>query len=118
MTTVTEIAPARVAELLEAGEAQVVDVRTEPEREAGRIAGSSHVPLERLGESAGELDEGRPVVFYCRSGDRSAMAAEAFRASGWEASSMGGGLLAWADAGLPLEPEGGEVTSPSGLPPK
>lgn len=113
-----ELAPKRVAELLEKGEAQVVDVRTDEERAAGRIAGSEHLPLERLSQLTEQLDESRPVVFYCRSGDRSGVAAEAFRASGWEASNMQGGLVAWAEAGLPLEPEGGEVVSPSGLPPR
>ena len=113
-----ELAPERVRELAEGGEAQIVDVRTEGEHDAGHIADDVHLPLERVSESAEELDKGRPLVFYCRSGDRSAMAAEAFRASGWDATSMEGGLAAWAEAGLPLEPEGGEVTSPSGLPPR
>ena len=45
------------------------------------------------------------------------MAADAFAASGWDAHSIEGGLLAWAEAGLPLEPEGGEVADRSGLPP-
>jgi rhodanese-related sulfurtransferase len=113
-----ELDPQRVRELAQSGGAQIVDVRTEAEHEAGHVAGDVHVPLERVSESAGELDKDRPVVFYCRSGDRSAMAAEAFRASGWDASSMEGGLVAWAEAGNPLEPEDGEVTSPSGLPPR
>lgn len=116
--TTHELPPARVRELLEAGRAQVVDVRTDEEREAGRVPGSTHLPLERLGEAQDELDRERPVVFYCRSGDRSAMAADAFRASGWDASSMEGGIVAWAEGGLALEPEDGEVGSPSGLPPE
>jgi len=113
-----ELSPQRVRELAESGEAQIVDVRTEAEHEAAHIAGDLHLPLERVSESATELEQGRPIVFYCRSGDRSALAAEAFAASGWEASSMEGGLVAWADAGLPLEPAEGEVVSPSGLPPR
>lgn len=115
-TTANELEPARVRELLEQG-AQVVDVRTEDEREAGRVPGSLHIPLERLQESAGELDRDRPVVFYCRGGDRSAMAADAFAASGWDAATMAGGIAAWEEQGLPLEPEDGEVRAPSGLPP-
>jgi rhodanese-related sulfurtransferase len=113
-----ELTPERVRELAESGDAQVVDVRTEAEHDAGHVHGDLHLPLERVSESAVELDKGRPVIFYCRSGDRSAMAAEAFSASGWDASSMEGGLAAWAEAGLPLEPEHGEVVSPSGLPPR
>lgn len=114
-----ELTPARVKELAERGEAQVVDVRTEAERDAARVPGTAHIPLERLEEAApAELDRERPVVFYCRGGDRSAMAAEAFSASGWQASSMAGGIVAWAEEGLPVEPEAGEIVSPSGLPPR
>ena len=105
----SELAPARVKELLDAGETQLVDVREGYEHEAGRIAGARHVDLERLASEADSLERDRPVVFYCRSGSRSAMATQAFRASGWEAFNMAGGLLAWAGDGLPLEPEDGEV---------
>jgi rhodanese-related sulfurtransferase len=49
------------------------------------------------------------VVFYCRSGSRSAMATEAFRGAGFDAHNMVGGLLEWNAAGLPLEPADGYV---------
>ena len=110
-----ELSPEQVRALTDA---QLVDIRTQEERDAAHIPGTAHIPLERLEESAAELDRDRPLVLYCRSGDRSAMAAEAFSASGWDASSMQGGILAWAESGLPVEPEDGEIVSPSGLPPK
>jgi rhodanese-related sulfurtransferase len=44
------------------------------------------------------------------------MGAEALRASGWDAHNMAGGMLAWAERGLPLEPEGGEVLDRPTLP--
>jgi rhodanese-related sulfurtransferase len=103
-----EIGPRRAAELLAEG-ATVVDVRERYEREAGHIAGSRHIELGRLAAAAGELDRDLPLVFYCRVGARSAMAADAFRNAGFAAHTLGGGLLAWVDAGLPLEPEGGSV---------
>jgi rhodanese-related sulfurtransferase len=40
------------------------------------------------------------------------MAAQALREAGWDAHGMGGGIAAWAEAGLPLEPEGGVVAEP------
>ena len=49
------------------------------------------------------------MVFYCRSGARSAMATEAFRGAGFDAYNLTGGLLEWDAAGLPLEPDGGYV---------
>jgi len=67
------------------------------------------VELARLTEEAGSFDQERPLVFYCRSGGRSAVATQAFRASGFQAYNMTGGLLAWAAQELPLEPENGSV---------
>lgn len=111
-----EVEPERVAELVSSGEAQVIDVRTDTEYEAGRIRGAEHVPFEELTARAQTLDKSRPVLFYCQSGSRSAVAAEAFAASGWQAHTMTGGLAEWAERGLPLDPEGGRVKPPSGLP--
>ncbi|MGH2878040.1 MAG: rhodanese-like domain-containing protein [Solirubrobacteraceae bacterium] len=88
---------------------QVIDVREPYEREAGHIAGSAHIPLVELTARASEIDRERPAVFYCRVGARSDMAAQAFRASGYKALSMEGGLVRWAREGLPLSPEGGSV---------
>ena len=104
-----ELSPREVARLLDDGHVQLVDVREPYEYEAGRIAGARHVELSRLAEEAPSLDPARPVVFYCRVGARSAVATQAFRAGGIEAHNMTGGLVAWATAGLPLEPDGGSV---------
>jgi rhodanese-related sulfurtransferase len=89
--------------------AQLVDVRAEHEWEMGRIAGARHLPLAELAERVGELDRDRPVVLYCRGGNRSTMATEALAAEGYDAVKLNEGIVGWADAGLPLEPEGGEV---------
>jgi rhodanese-related sulfurtransferase len=107
--TESDIAPQRVAELLESGEVQLVDVREPYEYEAGHIAGVTHIELEHLAARAGEIDAERPVVFHCRLGRRSALATEAFRTSGYDAYNMAGGIQAWAEKGLPLEPDGGRV---------
>ena len=104
-----DVTPQRVAELLRSGEAQVVDVREPYEREAGHIAGTRHIELERLASQAETIDRERPVVFHCRLGARSGLATRAFREAGWDAYNMTGGIQAWAEAGLPLEPEGGYV---------
>jgi rhodanese-related sulfurtransferase len=105
-----EIDPERVdAWLAEEPQLQLVDVRETYEREAGHIAGSRHIELVHLSSQAATLDRERPVVFYCRVGARSLMAAQAFRASGFRAHSMTGGLLRWAQEGRPLAPEGGHV---------
>ncbi|MBA2764404.1 MAG: rhodanese-like domain-containing protein [Thermoleophilaceae bacterium] len=104
-----DLTPERVRELLAAGEIQLIDVREPHEWEAGRIEGARHVELTQLSSEAASIDRGRPVVFQCRIGARSTMAAEAFRASGYEAFNLGGGILAWVQAGLPLIPDDGRV---------
>jgi rhodanese-related sulfurtransferase len=112
-----QIAPERLVELIDRNEAELVDVRTDEERDAGRIPGSRHVPLDSLAQQATTFDQSKTLVFYCRSGDRSGGAADAFSASGRDAYSLAGGILAWVEEGQAIEPEGGEVGHPSGLPP-
>lgn len=109
MSATDDLTPRQAADLLREQEAQLVDVRTPEEHAAGRIDGDVHIELERLPAEADALDRGRPVVFYCRSGARSALASEAFRAAGFDAHNLTGGLLAWVENGLPIEPEDGHV---------
>jgi rhodanese-related sulfurtransferase len=105
----SDYSPQQVAELHHQGQIQLIDVRRPSEHEAGRIAGDRHVELTTLGAEAETIERDRPVVFYCRSGSRSAMATEAFRGAGYDAHNMAGGLLDWQAAGLPLEPADGYV---------
>ncbi|MEA2438969.1 MAG: hypothetical protein QOH76_393 [Thermoleophilaceae bacterium] len=104
-----DIPPAHVAELLSEGSIQLVDVREPYEREAGFAPGSRHVPLSELTAQAPTIDHERPVVFVCRVGGRSAMAAWSFARAGFDAHNLDGGMVAWADSGLPLEPGDGHV---------
>lgn len=89
--------------------AQLVDVRADHEWEAGRIAGATHLPLDELATRAAEIDRERPVVVYCRGGNRSSMATAALAAAGYDAAKLTEGITGWAEQGLPLEPEDGYV---------
>jgi rhodanese-related sulfurtransferase len=104
-----ELSPERVAELLADGAIQLVDVREPYEREAGHVPGSRHVALQELTAAADTIDPALPVVFVCRVGARSSMAAWAFARAGFDAHNLEGGMLAWDRGGLPLAPEGGHV---------
>jgi rhodanese-related sulfurtransferase len=97
--------PDDVAARLERGEIELIDVREPYERDAGRIPGSRHIELERLASNAETIPRDRPVVFQCRLGSRSAMAAQAFRAAGWDAHNLTGGAEEWVARGLPFEGE-------------
>jgi hydroxyacylglutathione hydrolase/adenylyltransferase/sulfurtransferase len=63
----------------------------------------------QLAAEAETLDRERPVLFYCRVGSRSVMAASAFRRAGFDAYSVDGGLTEWDRRGFPLEPADGTV---------
>ena len=106
MTEAREISRDEARKLVGEG-AQLVDVRADHEWEAGRIPGAKHVPLAELNERTGEIAQDRPVVLYCRGGNRSTMAAEALTAAGYDAAKLTGGIVGWEEEGLALEPEGG-----------
>jgi rhodanese-related sulfurtransferase len=104
-----DVEPERVAELQREGAVWLVDVREDYEWDAGRIPGARHVEMGRLAAEAETIPRDAPVVFYCRVGGRSAMAASAFRRAGYDAYNLTGGLEEWAARGLPLEPLDGRV---------
>ena len=97
------LSPREAAAGVRAGEVVLVDVRDPAERAETRPAGSRHVPLGDLSTRIGELPRDRTVSFICRSGSRSAMAARAAADHGLIVANVRGGLLAWTDAGLPVE---------------
>jgi rhodanese-related sulfurtransferase len=99
----------RASSAIAAGDVQLVDVREPYEWDAGRIAGARRIGLDRLAAEAESLDRATPLLFYCRVGSRSAMAAGAFRQAGFDAYSLDGGLVEWERRGLPLEPGDGSV---------
>ena len=104
-----DVQPDEVAELQRRGAVQVIDVREDYEWDAGRIPGARHVPLPEVAAQADSIDRETAVVFVCRVGGRSAMAAHAFRRAGYDAYNLDGGMVAWAGRGLPLDPPDGTV---------
>ncbi len=78
----------------------VVDVRAPSELEHGRIDGAVNVPLSRLSNELNALPPNRPLVVYCGSGYRSAIAASLVRRHGRDVSDLVGGLAAW-EASVP-----------------
>ncbi|ASN39329.1 rhodanese-like domain-containing protein [Paeniglutamicibacter terrestris] len=81
---------------------QILDVREDFEITEGMIPGAIHIPMGELGARLEELDRNRPVIVICRSGNRSARVADALTGAGYTADTMGGGMIAWQRAGLPV----------------
>jgi rhodanese-related sulfurtransferase len=107
------VSPDRAQELVADG-GQLVDVRGDDEHEAGHIPGDRHIRFDRLKDEIGTLDQSKPLVVYCRTGDRSGPAADALRASGFDAYNVDGGAVGWTEHGLPFE---GEIVERNALPP-
>lgn len=89
--------PLEAEERVRAGEAMLLDVRTDGERRGGQISGSAHVPLHMLRRRADELKKykTREIICYCQTGSRSLRAAAILRRGGFNASSMDGGIGEW-----------------------
>jgi adenylyltransferase/sulfurtransferase len=86
----------------------LLDVREPWEWAVSNLAdrGARLIPLKELEERLGEIPAGRPVVIYCRTGQRSLDAALLMREAGWvDVSNLRGGIIAWAreiEPGLPV----------------
>ena len=95
--------PAELARRLQAGDVLLVDVREPSEFATERIAGALLYPLSTFDAARLPPDGPRQLVFHCGSGKRSLSAAERRLAAGAPAAAhLGGGLMAWNAAGLPV----------------
>jgi rhodanese-related sulfurtransferase len=110
--TERELAPKAVAQLADTRDAELIDVRRDYEFEQGHLTGARWIEMNDLTAQTDSIPRDRPVVFYCRTGNRSGMAADAFREAGYDAHNLAGGITDWAEQGLPLEPEDGSVAQP------
>ncbi|HKJ70895.1 MAG TPA: rhodanese-like domain-containing protein [Gammaproteobacteria bacterium] len=100
--------PAAAVNLINRGNARVLDVREDSEWQQGHIAGAIHIPLGQLSGRMQELEAYKggdsPLLVACRSGNRSATAAVQLRKAGFESVyNLEGGTMAWQQAGMPLE---------------
>jgi sulfur-carrier protein adenylyltransferase/sulfurtransferase len=83
----------------------VLDVREPQEYQINRIEGSVLIPLGELGQRYGELDPSVEIVAQCKSGMRSAKAAEFLREKGYRVKNLKGGILDWVDRVDPSQPK-------------
>ena len=112
------VSPRQALEWLNQGEAVLIDVREPAEYAQGHLPGAINLPRGVLefqihahpamacttSEALAVAD--RELVLYCRTGGRSALAADSLQALGFtRVRSLAGGLTAWRNAGHPLTPE-------------
>jgi hydroxyacylglutathione hydrolase len=91
---------------LKAEQSAVLDVRREPEWQAGHIEEATWWPLDNFKVAAPEIDRDAPVAVHCKSGYRSMIACSLLQRAGFRnVTNVVGGFDAWLLAGLPIERE-------------
>ncbi|HZQ93872.1 MAG TPA: rhodanese-like domain-containing protein [Candidatus Sulfotelmatobacter sp.] len=102
MATVPQITPQELEQQLRSGEVQVLDVRREPEWDAGHIDGATWWPLDNFRVSPPEIDHDVPLAVHCKGGYRSMIAASLLQRAGFRrVLNVTGGFDAWQRAQLP-----------------
>jgi rhodanese-related sulfurtransferase len=106
MAQYSEVDPATAHQWAADGEAIIVDVREQNEIAQAAVNGAVHVPMSSFDPSRIPVDSGKKIVFLCAHGMRSVQVSQHVIANGIlnEAYNMTGGLAAWVQAGLPVEP--------------
>lgn len=98
-----EMTPQAAFDAWQAGDVAIVDVREQDEYDTTRVDGMPLIPMSEFGGRAGEFPGELPLVIMCRSGRRSAQVADALLTQGGrgDVRNLTGGIIAWAEAGLP-----------------
>jgi len=102
METVT---PAQALEMVQSGAAYGIDVREVDEWDVGHSELFTLNALSTFDSDA--LPTDKPIIFICRSGNRSGKACDAVEPTGLKVMNMEGGMLAWQEAGLPMSAANG-----------
>jgi sulfur-carrier protein adenylyltransferase/sulfurtransferase len=103
--TIEEIQPFEAAEEIDGGDVVLIDTREPHEYQEAHLEGGKLIPPGLLGDEieSAAPDKSARTILYCRSGNRSALAAAQLQAMGYDnVASMEGGILAWQEQGLPV----------------
>lgn len=96
---------AEFSEFLTNDSVQLVDVRTPEEYADGHIPGAENINVfdrDFTDKAQTSLDKTKPVAVYCRSGKRSAEAAQKLSEKGFKVTNLKGGIIAWKDKKQPI----------------
>ena len=100
--------PEGFAALIEDSSVVILDVRTAEEFKDGHIANALNIDVNEkkfVKKAKAMLPKDRTIAVYCRSGRRSANAAELLAKNGYECVNLYGGILAWIENGRPVVQE-------------
>ena len=108
-----DISPETAHRWVTDGEAILIDVREADEVASARLPKAVHVPMSAFDPSCIPLDSGKKIIFVCARGLRSEQVRQYVLSQGIlnDAYNLAGGLMAWSQAGLPLET--GSLSSPA-----
>jgi rhodanese-related sulfurtransferase len=100
----TKIAPADYVAQFDADTDHIlIDVRTPQEFASGHIPGAVNIAVEELAQRLNEVPQDKPVVLYCRSGNRSGQAAQILDSAGYAQIYDLGAIITWAEQGYPIQ---------------
>jgi hydroxyacylglutathione hydrolase len=103
LAIVAQIGAQELEQRLGAGKVQVLDVRREPEWDAGHVEGAAWWPLDNFRVSPPEIDHEVPLAVHCKGGYRSMIAASLLQRAGFRnVINLIGGFDAWQQANLPI----------------
>jgi len=100
-----DLSPQDAIRLINKQDAIILDVRDESEFKAGHIVNARNYPVALIDTKLNELatEKERPVLIYCKSGQRSARAASLLNKQGFtNVFKLAGGMMAWQSASLPV----------------
>ncbi|MFP3324010.1 rhodanese-like domain-containing protein [Planococcus sp. SIMBA_160] len=90
------VAPSEANEMVENGEAYVLDVRNQTEFDEGHIDNAQHIMVGTLKNRLDEIDTDKTIIVQCQAGARSAIAASVLKANGIDQLvNMTGGYNKW-----------------------
>src|SRR4051794_4148389 len=119
--TIEEIEPFEAAEEIEGGDVVLIDTREPHEYQEAHLEGGKLVPPGLLGDEIATAapDKSARTILYCRSGNRSALAAAQLQRLGYEnVASMSGGIIQWQEQGPPGVSPSGVNAEPPGAQPR
>lgn len=92
------------AQLFQAKNAVILDVREQDEWNAGHIPGALHIAMSEIKNRIKDIPTDKTVIVQCHSGNRSSQVTDFLRGQGMSnVHNLTGGIMAWQAAGLPLE---------------